>query len=86
MSFIRRMISGRDWPNSRAQRASGAVTATVPSASSVTVVRRATGPPNRRARFYAITAAGRRRLAAQTEDWERIAGVMTRLLGLSSDP
>ena len=41
---------------------------------------------NRRARFYAITAAGRRRLAAQTEDWERIAGVMTRLLRLSPDP
>ena len=41
---------------------------------------------NRRARFYAVTAAGRRRLAAQTEDWERIAGVMARLLRLSPDP
>ena len=41
---------------------------------------------NRRARFYAITTAGRRRLAAQTEDWERIAGVMARLLRLSPDP
>ena len=41
---------------------------------------------NRRARFYAITSAGRRRLAAQTEDWERIAGVMARLLRLSPDP
>ena len=38
---------------------------------------------NRRARFYTITPAGRRRLAAQTEDWERIAGVMARLLQLS---
>ena len=41
---------------------------------------------NWRARFYAITAAGRRRLAAQTEDWERIAGVMARLLRLSLEP
>ena len=40
---------------------------------------------NRRARFYAITAAGRRQLAAQTEDWERIAGVMARVLRLSED-
>ena len=41
---------------------------------------------NRRARFYAITAAGCRRLVAQTEDWERIAGVMARLLRLSPEP
>ena len=42
---------------------------------------------NRRARFYAITAGGRRRLAAQTEDWERIAGVMARLLrGVAEGP
>ena len=41
---------------------------------------------NRRARFYTITGAGRRRLTAQTEDWERIAGIMARLLRLSPDP
>ena len=41
---------------------------------------------NRRARFYVITVAGRRRLAVQTEDWERIAGVMARLMRLSPDP
>ena len=35
---------------------------------------------NRKARFYAITKAGRRRLAAETENWERISGVMARLL------
>jgi len=40
---------------------------------------------NRRARFYTITPAGRRQLAAQTEDWERIAGIMARLLRLSED-
>lgn len=38
---------------------------------------------NRKARFYAITLAGRRQLAAETKDWERIAGVMARLLRLS---
>jgi transcriptional regulator len=35
---------------------------------------------NRRARFYAITATGRRQLARETRNWERIAGVITRLL------
>ena len=39
-----------------------------------------TSENNRRARFYAITAAGRRQLSAETENWQRIAGVMTRLL------
>jgi PadR family transcriptional regulator PadR len=39
-----------------------------------------TSENNRRARFYAITKAGRRQLAAETENWERIAGVMARLL------
>ena len=38
---------------------------------------------NRKARFYAITLAGRRQLAAETKNWERIAGVMARLLRLS---
>jgi transcriptional regulator len=35
---------------------------------------------NRRAKFYAITARGRRQLAAETRAWERIAGVIARLL------
>ena len=35
---------------------------------------------NRKARFYAITKAGRRQLTAETENWERIAGVIARLL------
>ena len=39
-----------------------------------------TSDNNRRARFYAITTAGRRQLTAETENWRRIAGVMTRLL------
>ena len=40
---------------------------------------------NRKAKFYAITAAGQRQLAAETKDWERIAGVMARLLRLSQE-
>jgi PadR family transcriptional regulator, regulatory protein PadR len=35
---------------------------------------------NRKARFYAVTKAGRRQLTAETENWERIAGVIARLL------
>src|SRR5438094_3113754 len=38
---------------------------------------------NRRAKFYAITKPGRRQLAAETNKWERIAGVIGRLLRLS---
>ena len=35
---------------------------------------------NRRAKFYTITRAGRRQLTTATKNWERIAGVMARLL------
>jgi PadR family transcriptional regulator, regulatory protein PadR len=35
---------------------------------------------NRKAKFYAITKAGRRQLGRETENWERIAGVIGRLL------
>jgi transcriptional regulator len=35
---------------------------------------------NRRARFYALTAAGRRRLAEETEHWARLAGAVGRVL------
>ena len=39
-----------------------------------------TSDNNRRARFYRITAAGRRRLAAETELWERAVSIISRLL------
>ena len=39
---------------------------------------------NRKARFYSITAAGRRRLAKETEDWRRMSSTIERFLG--SDP
>ena len=42
-----------------------------------------TSDNNRRAKFYAITRGGRRQLAAETTNWERIAGVIGRLLRLS---
>ena len=38
---------------------------------------------NRRAKFYAITAAGRRQLRREAENWQRISGVIGRLLLLS---
>jgi transcriptional regulator len=38
---------------------------------------------NRKAKFYTITPAGRRQLTRETENWERIAGVIARLLQLS---
>src|SRR5438874_10526021 len=34
---------------------------------------------NRRARFYSITAAGRRRLAAEKAEWSRMASIMQAL-------
>lgn len=37
---------------------------------------------NRRARFYTLTAAGRRQLQAEAANWDRVAGVMERLLQL----
>jgi PadR family transcriptional regulator, regulatory protein PadR len=38
---------------------------------------------NRKAKFYAITAAGRRQLARETANWERISDVIARLLKTS---
>jgi PadR family transcriptional regulator PadR len=35
---------------------------------------------NRKARFYAITAAGRRRLAAERAEWDRMTSIMHTLL------
>jgi transcriptional regulator len=39
-----------------------------------------TSENNRRARFYTITAAGRRQLAAETELWTRTVSMVNRLL------
>jgi PadR family transcriptional regulator PadR len=41
-----------------------------------------TSENNRRARFYSITKLGAKQLERETENWERMAGVMQRLLKL----
>jgi PadR family transcriptional regulator len=38
---------------------------------------------NRRARYYSITASGRRRLKAETEQWARTSGIVARVLRLA---
>lgn len=35
---------------------------------------------NRQAKFYRLTPAGRRQLAAETENWERFAGAISLIL------
>src|SRR5437867_1264553 len=41
-----------------------------------------TSENNRKAKYYSITKSGRKQLALETENWERIAGVIGRLLKL----
>jgi len=36
---------------------------------------------NRKAKFYSLTQKGRRQLVAETESWERMAALISRLLG-----
>ena len=36
----------------------------------------------RRAKFYALTPAGRKRLAAEVEEWERLSSAVSRVLRL----
>ena len=40
---------------------------------------------NRKAKFYSITKSGLKQLAKETEDWERISGVIGRVLRLASE-
>jgi PadR family transcriptional regulator, regulatory protein PadR len=40
---------------------------------------------NRRARFYSITKRGLKRLAVETENWDRISGVIGRVLSLQGE-
>ena len=39
-----------------------------------------TSDNNRKAKFYSLTKAGRKQLQAETENWERISGVIGRVL------
>jgi PadR family transcriptional regulator, regulatory protein PadR len=40
---------------------------------------------NRRARFYRLTAAGRRRLQAETRNWEQTMAVVSRFFAVKSE-
>jgi PadR family transcriptional regulator len=40
---------------------------------------------NRKAKYYSITKAGRKQLTHETKSWERIAGVVDRVLRLQSE-
>jgi PadR family transcriptional regulator PadR len=40
---------------------------------------------NRKAKFYSITKAGRKQLAAQAGNWKRISGVIGRLLDMAHE-
>ena len=39
-----------------------------------------TSENNRQAKFYSITASGRRRLAAEAKEWQKLTGIVTRIL------
>lgn len=40
---------------------------------------------NRKARYYSITKSGAKQLARETENWERISGVIGRVLSLEGE-
>lgn len=40
---------------------------------------------NRRAKFYSITRAGKKQLAAEAENWERISGILARFARPTGD-
>jgi len=39
---------------------------------------------NRKARFYSLTAAGRKQLVKETNKWKRLTGAIARILGTES--
>src|SRR5215470_8176870 len=42
-----------------------------------------TSENNRKAKFYSITKSGRKRLQSETKEWERISGVIGRVLRIA---
>jgi transcriptional regulator len=44
-----------------------------------------TSENNRKAKYYAITRAGRKQLVSATETWSRLSAVMERLLALTGE-
>ena len=43
-----------------------------------------TSDSNRRAKFYSLSAIGRRKISEETENWERVAATMSRFLAPSN--
>jgi PadR family transcriptional regulator, regulatory protein PadR len=43
-----------------------------------------TSESNRRAKFYSLSRVGRRKIAEETENWERVAATMARFLAPSN--
>jgi PadR family transcriptional regulator, regulatory protein PadR len=43
-----------------------------------------TSENNRKAKFYEITKSGRKQLAAETQNWERVSGVIGKVLQLGT--
>ncbi len=43
-------------------------------------VEKGTSENNRRAKFYSLTAKGRKQLATETSKWEKLAGAIARIL------
>lgn len=43
-----------------------------------------TSDNNRKAKFYAISKGGRKQLAAETRNWERVSGIIGKLLQLGT--
>lgn len=41
---------------------------------------------HRKAKFYSITRAGKRRLADDSQYWQRLTGVMERMFSMSAEP
>ena len=39
------------------------------------------GEKGQRAKFYSLTKAGRRQLAAEKKDWERMTGIVAQVMG-----
>lgn len=44
-----------------------------------------TSENNRRARFYRLTAAGRRRLRVETQEWEQTTALMERFIAVKAE-
>jgi PadR family transcriptional regulator PadR len=44
-----------------------------------------TSDNNRKGKFYSITARGRKQLAAETQNWQRISSVVNRVLRLEPE-